>query len=302
MTATRLDSLTSWHADWKGLRVVVLGLSVTGFSVADTLAELGADVLVVTERADEEYARLLPVIGAALWEGPLDAVPDALVAHAPDVVIASPGFAPAHPIIAWARQSGVPLWGDVELAWRVRDKVLRADGSPADWILVTGTNGKTTTTAPGRLDARGGRPARGAVRQHRRAVLDAVRDPEGFDALVVELSSHQLWYLGLSDAAGQLVPHASVCLNLADDHLLWHGSFDAYRDAKAVVYRNTRVACVYNKADAATREMVEDAEVIEGARAVGFDLGVPGRATWASSTASSSTAPSSRSAAPRRWS
>ena len=76
MTGTRLDSLTSWHADWKGLRVVVLGLSVTGFSVADTLAELGADVLVVTERADEEYARLLPVIGAALWEGPLDTVPD----------------------------------------------------------------------------------------------------------------------------------------------------------------------------------------------------------------------------------
>ncbi|HEX5859137.1 MAG TPA: UDP-N-acetylmuramoyl-L-alanine--D-glutamate ligase [Microbacterium sp.] len=276
MSAPRLDSLTSWHADWKGLRVVVLGLSVTGFSVADTLAELGADVLVVTERADEEYARLLPVIGVALREGPLDAVPEALVSFAPDVVIASPGFAPGHPVIAWAQQSGVPLWGDVELAWRVRDKVLRADGSPADWILVTGTNGKTTTTrlAASMLVAGGLRAAPcGNIGV---PVLDAVRDPEGFDALVVELSSHQLWYLGLSDAAGQPSPHASVCLNLADDHLLWHGSFDAYRDAKAVVYRNTRVACVYNKADAATREMVEDAEVTEGARAIGFDLGVPG--------------------------
>ncbi len=67
-----------------------------------------------------------------------------------------------------------------------------------------------------------------------------------------------------------------MCLNLADDHLEWHGSFEAYRDAKAHVYDNTRVACVYNKADAATREMVEDAEVVEGARAIGFDLGVPG--------------------------
>jgi UDP-N-acetylmuramoylalanine--D-glutamate ligase len=67
-----------------------------------------------------------------------------------------------------------------------------------------------------------------------------------------------------------------VCLNLADDHLEWHGSFEAYRDAKARVYDNTRVACVYNKADAATRAMVEDAEVVEGARAIGFDLGVPG--------------------------
>ena len=67
-----------------------------------------------------------------------------------------------------------------------------------------------------------------------------------------------------------------MCLNLADDHLEWHGSFEAYRDAKAHVYDNTRVACVYNKADAATRAMVEDAEVVEGARAIGFDLGVPG--------------------------
>ena len=52
MTAERLQALTSWYADWKGLRVAVLGLSVTGFSVADTLAELGADVLVVSEHAD----------------------------------------------------------------------------------------------------------------------------------------------------------------------------------------------------------------------------------------------------------
>jgi UDP-N-acetylmuramoylalanine--D-glutamate ligase len=72
------------------------------------------------------------------------------------------------------------------------------------------------------------------------------------------------------------VPYASVCLNLADDHLVWHGSAEAYRDAKAVVYRNTTLACVYNKADAATMHMVEEAEVREGACAIGFDLGTPG--------------------------
>ncbi len=83
-------------------------------------------------------------------------------------------------------------------------------------------------------------------------------------------------YLGLAEGPDRLSPHASVCLNLADDHLEWHGSFEAYRDAKAVVYENTRVACVYNKSDAATREMVEEAEVVEGCRAIGFDLGVPG--------------------------
>jgi UDP-N-acetylmuramoylalanine--D-glutamate ligase len=276
MTSPRLAALTSWNADWKGLRVAVLGLSVTGFSVADTLAELGADVLVVTEKADEEYARLLPVIGARLWAGPLDAVPQTLVDFAPEVVVASPGFSPRHPIVEWAQRSGIALWGDVELAWRVRDKVVRADGTPADWILITGTNGKTTTTrlAATMLVAGGLRAA--PVGNIGTPVLDAVRDPSGFDALVVELSSHQLWYLGLQTGADPVSPHAAVCLNLADDHLEWHGSFEAYRDAKAHVYDNTRAACVYNKADAATRQMVEDADVVEGARAIGFDLGIPG--------------------------
>ncbi|MET0812977.1 MAG: UDP-N-acetylmuramoyl-L-alanine--D-glutamate ligase [Microbacterium sp.] len=276
MTDERLDALTSWNADWKGLRVAVLGLSVTGFSVADTLAELGAEVAVFTEGADEEYARLVPVIGATLWTGSLAEPPVELVEFEPDVVIASPGFAPQHPVIAWVRDAGIALWGDVELAWRVRDKVPRPDGSPADWILVTGTNGKSTTTRlTATMLAAGGLRA-APVGNIGTPVLDAVRDPSGFDALVVELSSHQLWYLGLQTGPDPLSPHAAVCLNLADDHLEWHGSADAYRDAKAHVYDNTRVACVYNKADAATRVMVEDAEVVDGARAIGFDLGVPG--------------------------
>lgn len=274
--SARVDTLTSWHADWSGLRVAVLGLSVTGFAAADTLAELGAEVLVVTEEASEEYVRLLPVIGARLSVGPLDTVPAELSDFDPDVVVASPGFAPRHPLVEWTRERGTPLWGDVEFAWRVRDKVLRPDGRAADWILVTGTNGKTTTTrlAATMLVAGGLRAAPcGNIGV---PVLDAVRDPAGFDVLVVELSSHQLWYLGLQSGPDRLSPHAAVCLNLADDHLEWHGSAEAYRDAKAHVYDATRVACVYNKADAATMRMVEDADVIEGARAIGFDLGVPG--------------------------
>lgn len=274
--SARLHELTSWHADWKGLRVVVLGLSVTGFSVADTLAELGAEVLVATEHADEEYARLLPVIGASLYVGSLSAVPREIEEFRPEVVVASPGFSPAHPVVGWVRSSGIALWGDIELAWRVRDKVVRPDGAPAEWLLITGTNGKTTTTrlTASMLVAGGLRAA--PVGNIGTPILDAVRDPSGFDALVVELSSHQLWYLGLAAGDDGVSPHAAVCLNLADDHLEWHGSFAAYRDAKARVYDRTRVACVYNKSDAATREMVEGAEVVDGARAIGFDLGVPG--------------------------
>ena len=59
----------------------------------------------------------------------------------PELVVASPGFRPRHPLVAWALAHGVPVWGDVELAWRLRDKT----GTAAPWLAVTGTNGKTTT-------------------------------------------------------------------------------------------------------------------------------------------------------------
>ncbi|MBP2435995.1 UDP-N-acetylmuramoyl-L-alanine--D-glutamate ligase [Microbacterium amylolyticum] len=274
--SSRLDALTSWNADWKGLRVAVLGLAATGFSVADTLTELGAEVLVVTEKSAAEYAQLIPVIGARLVETSLERAPADLVEFAPDVVIASPGFPPSHPVIRWVREQNIPLWGDIELAWRVRDKVVRPDGSPAEWIFITGTNGKTTTTrlTATMLVADGKRAAPcGNIGV---PVLDAVRDPEGFDVLVVELSSHQLWYLSLNDGAGAPSPLAAACLNFASDHLEWHGSEAAYWQAKAAVYRNTQIACVYNKSDAETMRMVEEADVVDGARAIGFDLGVPG--------------------------
>jgi UDP-N-acetylmuramoylalanine--D-glutamate ligase len=268
----RLSGLTSWHADWRGLRVAVYGLGVTGFSVADTLAELGADVLVVTASADAERAMLLEVIGAELLEEPdLSAAPSRLTEFDPELVVVSPGFHWDHPLLVWAEARETPVWGDIELAWRLRDKV----GDPADWICVTGTNGKTTTVqlTATMLLAGGSRVAPcGNIGV---PVLDAIRDPEGFDVLVVELSSYQLHWIN-RNAGGELYPYSSACLNIADDHLDWHGSLSAYIAAKAKVYDNTQVACVFNRADANTRRMVEEAEVVDGARAIGFGLDVPG--------------------------
>ena len=267
---TDLTTLTSWHADWKGLRVGVLGLGVTGFAVADTLTELGAEVLVVATNAPEPQAKLLEVIGAGLVEADLTEPPQRLIDFDAELLIVSPGFHPDHPLLLWAAAQGIPIWGDIELAWRVRDKV-RA----AEWINVTGTNGKTTTVqlTAHIINASGARVA--AVGNIGIPVLDAVRDPIGFDVLVVELSSYQLHWIN-SSPEGALSPLASVCLNLDDDHLDWHGTAEAYAAAKAKVYDNTRIACVYNKADEATRHMVEEAEVIDGCRAIGFDLGMPG--------------------------
>jgi UDP-N-acetylmuramoylalanine--D-glutamate ligase len=273
--AVRVAGLTSWNSDWSRLRVAVLGLGVTGFSVADTLVELGADVFVLAASARAEQLQLLEVIGGRFAQADLASVPEELREFDPELIIVSPGFHPDSPVLVWAAARGLPVWGDIELAWRVRDKVLPV----AEWVLVTGTNGKTTTTqlVTHLLEADGRRVA--AVGNIGIPVLDAVRYPAGFDVLVVELSSYQLHWLGQT-AEGTLSPWASVCLNLADDHLDWHGSFEAYRAAKAKVYTNTRVAAVYNKADQATMNMVEEAEVIEGARAIGFGLGAPGRSDF----------------------
>jgi UDP-N-acetylmuramoylalanine--D-glutamate ligase len=263
---SRLAQLTSWRSDWKNLRVAILGLGKTGFSAADTLVELGATVVVLASRSSPEHRQLLDVI-----EDALDSVPSELDAFDPELIVVSPGFRPDHPILGWAADRGTAIWVDIELAWRVRDKVEPA----AEWILITGTNGKTTTTqlVTHMLEQDGRRAA--PVGNIGVPVLDAVRYPDGFDVLVVELSSFQLHWLQRTPE-GTLAPWASVCLNLADDHLDWHGSFEAYRAAKAKVYTNTKVAAVYNRGDLATRTMVEDAEVIDGCRAIGFGLDAPG--------------------------
>ena len=300
-TLKNLDALTSWHADWRGLRVAVLGLGVTGFSVADTLAELGAKVLVIAEKADADQVDILDVIGVPHIIGPQIAASNfdaeagsalgagaraILTEHNPQVIVVSPGVLPTSPIITWAAQNGVAVWVDIELAWRLRDKTDKV----ADWLLVTGTNGKTTTTqlVEAMLNAEGMRAAAGG--NIGTPMLDLMRDPIGYDAVVVELSSFQLHYLAAPTSTGahelsahdeaplpgQIVPLASVCLNVADDHLDWHGGFEAYAAAKGKVYEKTRVACVYNVQDAATEKLVENADVTEGARAIGFTLGAPG--------------------------
>ena len=267
----RLDSLTTWDSDWRGLRVVVAGIGLSGFSAADTLIELGARV-VIADGVDSEENRgkadTLRIVGAAdvlLGDAAVTALPQVDGAPA-ELVVTSPGFRPSHPLLAAAADAGIPIWGDVELAWRVR---IREGRPTAPWLAITGTNGKTTTVGmtESMLRAAGLRAiAAGNVGT---PILDAIRDPQGWDAIAVELSSFQLhWTYSMS-------PLASVCLNIAEDHVDWHGSFEAYQADKAKVYENTPVACIYNAEQAATEHMVEEADVIEGCRAVGFTTGMP---------------------------
>ncbi len=264
--SARVAALSSWHHDWSGLRVAVLGLGVTGFSVADTLVELGSRVRVIYGAPDPDRERLLEVIGAERFVDADDAAQLAdLAAFEPELVVVSPGYRPDHPLTTWAAEHGVTVWGDIELGWRLRDKTPRI----ADWICITGTNGKTTTTQlTAHMLAAGGLRVTPAGNIGT-PILDALRDPQGYDAIVVELSSFQL------DRLGEISPYASACLNFADDHLDWHGGREGYWAAKAKVYEHTQVACVYNRADAETERMVEEADVVEGARAISFGIDTP---------------------------
>jgi UDP-N-acetylmuramoylalanine--D-glutamate ligase len=99
--------------------------------------------------------------------------------------------------------------------------------------------------------------------------MEIVLDPQHYDVLAVELSSHQLHW------SNSLSLHSAAVLNVQADHLEWHGSYAAYRDAKAKIYSGVEASCIYNVADPVTERMVEDAEVVEGARAIGFTLGIP---------------------------
>ncbi|MFB7948055.1 UDP-N-acetylmuramoyl-L-alanine--D-glutamate ligase [Kitasatospora phosalacinea] len=254
------------NPEWAGLPVVVAGLGLSGISAARVLHGLGAHVTVVDGGDGPGHAaKAAPLadLGVAVRLGDGATLPEGTA-----LVVTSPGWAPDSPLFAAAAAAGVPVWGDVELAWRLRTPH-PATGEPAPWLAVTGTNGKTTTVQmlASILTAAGRRTA--AVGNVGVPVLDAVLAEEPYDVLAVELSSYQLHW------APSLRVHSGAVLNLAPDHLDWHGSMEAYAADKGRIYEGNQVACVYNLADPATEALVREADVEEGCRAVGFGLDAP---------------------------
>ena len=252
------------HSPWQELRAVVAGIGVAGFAAADALQHLGAQVTVLDD-ADTAVARdkatLLEILGSRVRLGPGSSatLPDRV-----DLLVTSPGWAPSAPIFAEAAARGIPVWGDVELAWRLRDP-----DHATPWLCVTGTNGKTTTVQMLESMLRADGLHAVAAGNVGIPMCEVVMDPHPFDVLAVELSSHQLHWMD------SLSARAAVVLNVAPDHISWHGDLDRYRDAKAKIYQQCQLACVYNVDDPTTERMVEDAEVVEGCRAIGFTLGIP---------------------------
>lgn len=239
-----------------GVTVVVAGAGVAGVAAARALLALGARV----EVADADPSHLAAVTTELGVPGrdPAAGLPGGTA-----LVVTSPGWRPDTPLLVAAAADGVPVWGDVELAWRC--DVAEVFGPRRTWLAVTGTNGKTTTTTMllSVLQA-AGRPA-AACGNVGLSVLDALRDPAAPEVLAVELSSFQLAW------SPSVRPHAGVVLNIAEDHLDWHGTMAAYVAAKAQVL--TGAVAVVGLDDPVAAGLADRASA---PRVVGFRLGEPG--------------------------
>ena len=228
-----------------GLTVLILGLGVAGRSALEACEALGAHAITYDPKRNDAHV-------ASLADLDLGAV---------DVCMSSPGFAPHSPEVRAVQAAGIEIWSEMEFAWRVRDP-------HAAWVLVTGTNGKTTTTQMvGEIAAAGGLDV-AVCGNMGIPVISAAR--ESHDLVAVEIASLQLHF------TSTLSPHAAVCLNADEDHLDWHGSREAYHADKARVFEHVQVACVYGAHDRVVERMVEDADVKDGARAIGITTGPPG--------------------------
>ncbi|MDN4519828.1 UDP-N-acetylmuramoyl-L-alanine--D-glutamate ligase [Mycolicibacterium austroafricanum] len=238
-----------------GAAVLVVGAGITGRAVLAALAPLGARATLTDDSPTALTASAQQRVEVLDPATAVDRIADF------DLVVVSPGIPPTAPIPVAAAAAGIPVWGDVELAWHL-DRSGRF-GPPRQWLVVTGTNGKTTTTSMlyAMLQAGG-----------RRAVLCGnIGDPvlsqldRPADVLAVELSSFQLHW------APSLRPEAGAVLNVAEDHLDWHGSMAAYAGDKARALTG-RVA-VGGLDDAIAAGLLADAPAPVK---VGFRLGDPG--------------------------
>ena len=195
-------------------RFLILGAGVTGSAVARSLQARGGTVSIADDNAPDSIK------------------PESVNLQDFDAVVISPGWRQDHPLVIKVLASDLEILNEIDLAWLIRAEV--APGQK--WLALTGTNGKTTTvemTAKILQTAGLKAVACGNVGD---TVIEAVDRPEPYEYLVLELSSFQLHW------AKQAEFVSSAILNIADDHLDWHGTFDAYADAKFSILDRSAIA------------------------------------------------------------
>lgn len=200
-------------------RTLILGAGVTGASLARALHRRGAQITVVDEHVHklEDFATISPA------EVDIENF---------DLIVTSPGWRPDHPLLSAARAAQKPLLNEIDIAWWIKSEIAPAQ----KWLALTGTNGKTSTVELTAAALREGGFHAIACGNVGTTVIDALESGEGYDFLVLELSSFQLHWM----AEPSFV--AAAILNIAQDHIDWHGSFENYTHDKVAILNRASTA------------------------------------------------------------
>jgi UDP-N-acetylmuramoylalanine--D-glutamate ligase len=200
-------------------KILILGAGVTGKSVAKALEKRGA-LITLADDAENIISEF-----KILKTNQVD------ISEFSQIVI-SPGWHRDHPLLISAVELGIPIQNEIDLAW-----LIKKENAPAQrWVAVTGTNGKTTTVEMVAAMINSGGLRAIACGNVGDTVIDAVEEVNPYEVLVVELSSFQLHWC----ADAQFV--AGAILNIAQDHLDWHGDFDSYANAKISLLERSQIA------------------------------------------------------------
>ncbi|KVG66638.1 UDP-N-acetylmuramoyl-L-alanine--D-glutamate ligase [Burkholderia pseudomultivorans] len=254
--------------------VLVLGLGESGLAIARWCARHGCRLRIAdTREAPPNLAALqADGIDAEFVGGPFT---PALLDGGVEIVGLSPGLSPLEPalaaLIAAANERGIAVWGELEFFAQAL-RALGTSGYQPKVLAITGTNGKTTTTSlTGLLCQRAGKKV-AVAGNISPAMLDrlagAIDDTALPDVWVLELSSFQL------ETARSFAPDAAAILNITQDHLDWHGSFDAYAAAKGRIFGATTTR-VLNRDDAAVMKFAPAAGAADAPRTITFGLNEP---------------------------
>ena len=230
-----------------GESVLILGAGVTGIAVARSLSAKGASILF----ADDQVESI---------EGFKVLKSDKIEVDGFSFIVISPGWKESHPLIVKATAAGIRLVNEIDLAWSFRAELVPGQ----KWIALTGTNGKTTTVEMAAAMLRAGGVSALACGNVGMTVIESVESSEKYEVLVLELSSFQLHWLREASFV------AAAILNIAEDHLDWHGSFAEYARVKGSILDRTSTG-IFNSADL---EVVNQAAHWQG-RKVFFSLDTP---------------------------
>jgi len=201
-------------------RVAVIGAGVTGRSVINFLVAEGCECTVFDEKASD---------------GVLTELPERIDF---DFAIISPGWRLNHPMIERLRSAGVSLISEIDLGW-----IIKCARNPEQrWVALTGTNGKTTTVQMVESIFSAAELSGKACGNVGNSVVETLQSDPHLEYLALELSSFQIEWSHFAQF------EAVAILNIAEDHIDWHGSFDAYANAKMKLLSRSKVA-ILNQLD-----------------------------------------------------